>query len=57
MRIITAKEAAEWIQDGSTVAIDGFVGFGHPEEITLAIEERFKKENRPRALIIVYAAG
>lgn len=57
MQIITAKEAAEWIQDGSTVAIDGFVGFGHPEEITLAIEERFKKENRPRALTIVYAAG
>lgn len=57
MQIITAKEAAEWIQDGSTVAIDGFVGFGHPEEITLAIEERFKNENRPRALTIVYAAG
>jgi len=57
MRIITAKEAAEWIQDGSTVAIDGFVGFGHPEEITLAIEEHFKNENRPRALTIVYAAG
>jgi propionate CoA-transferase len=57
MQIITAQEAAAWIEDGDTVAIDGFVGFGHPEEITLAIEERFKNENRPQALTIVYAAG
>jgi len=57
MQIVTAQEAAGWIQDGDTVAIDGFVGFGHPEEITLAIEERFKSERRPQALTIVYAAG
>jgi propionate CoA-transferase len=57
MQVITAQEAAAWIEDGDTVAIDGFVGFGHPEEITLAIEERFKREQRPRALTIVYAAG
>lgn len=57
MQIITAKDAATWIENGDTVAIDGFVGFGHPEEITLAIEERFKNENRPQALTIVYAAG
>jgi propionate CoA-transferase len=57
MQVITAKEAAGWIQNGDAVAIDGFVGFGHPEEITLAIEERFKSENRPQALTIVYAAG
>ena len=57
MQVITAQEAAAWIEDGDTVAIDGFVGFGHPEEITLAIEERFKNENRPQSLTIVYAAG
>jgi propionate CoA-transferase len=57
MQIITAKEAAGWIQSGDTVAIDGFVGFGHPEEITLALEERFKSEGRPKGLTIVYAAG
>ncbi|MBT9171925.1 MAG: Caffeate CoA-transferase [Syntrophomonadaceae bacterium] len=57
MQIITAKDAAAWIEDGDTVAIDGFVGFGHPEELTLAIEERFKNESRPKGLTIVYAAG
>ena len=57
MQVITAQEAAAWIENGDTVAIDGFVGFGHPEEITLAIEERFKNENRPQSLTIVYAAG
>lgn len=57
MQIITAKEAAAWIHDGNTVAIDGFVGFGHPEEITLAMEERYKKEAKPKELTIIYAAG
>ncbi|MCL5981489.1 MAG: acyl CoA:acetate/3-ketoacid CoA transferase [Firmicutes bacterium] len=57
MQVITAAEAAAWIKDGDTVAIDGFVGFGHPEELTLAIEQRFQAERQPRGLTIVYAAG
>jgi propionate CoA-transferase len=57
VQILTAKEAVKMIKDGDTVAIDGFVGFGHPEELTSALEERFKDEEKPENLTIIYAAG
>lgn len=57
MQILSAKEAVKYIKDGNTVAIDGFVGFGHPEELTIALEEQFKEEKTPASLTIVYAAG
>jgi len=57
VQILTPKEAVHLIQDGDTVAIDGFVGFGHPEELTIALGERFMEEGKPTNLTIVYAAG
>ncbi len=57
MKILSAREAVRLINDNDTVAIDGFVGFGHPEELTLALGERFEEEGRPTGLTIVYAAG
>ncbi|MBS3983139.1 MAG: acyl CoA:acetate/3-ketoacid CoA transferase [Dethiobacter sp.] len=56
-KIMTAKEAVAKIRDGATIACGGFVGNCHPEELTIAIEQRFITENHPQNITLVYAAG
>ncbi len=56
-KITELDEVLNEIKDDMTVAIDGFVGFGHPEDITAALEEKYNKEKSPKNLTLVYAAG
>ena len=56
-KIVSAAEAVELILDGDTVVTGGFVGSGFAEGLAVALEERFLREQAPRDLTLVYAAG
>jgi propionate CoA-transferase len=57
-KIMTAAEAVkEYIKDGMTVAVNGFVGACQPEEIMIAMQESFLADNTPKNLTILHAAG
>jgi len=57
LKLISADQAASLIACGSTVASAGFLGAGHAEAITEAIERRFLREQTPRDLTLIYSAG
>ncbi len=56
-KIMTAEEAIKFIKPGATVAISGFIGMGHPEEISKAVEDSFLKTGTPNNLTLTYGAS
>jgi propionate CoA-transferase len=57
MKVISAVEAAQLIDDGQTISVSGFVGCGCPEAINCALEDRFVNSGAPKDLTLFYAAG
>ena len=51
-KFITAKEAAELIPDGATVAVAGLGVSGWAEEIGCAIRDRYKETGHPKNLYL-----
>ncbi|MFZ7103978.1 MAG: acyl CoA:acetate/3-ketoacid CoA transferase [Peptococcaceae bacterium] len=56
-KVMSARAAVNLIKTGDTVAISGFVGLCHPEEISAEIEKSFLETAAPNSLTLVYAAG
>ncbi|SIS17898.1 acyl CoA:acetate/3-ketoacid CoA transferase [Williamsia sterculiae] len=56
-KVVTAAEAVRLIRDGDTLAIEGFGGTGFPEELTIALEERFLSTQSPRDLGLVFTTA
>ncbi|MBM7865768.1 succinate CoA transferase [Heliobacterium gestii] len=46
-RVVTAEEAASWIEDGMTLGMSGFTAAGDVKVIPLALVERAKKLGKP----------
>lgn len=57
MKVISAEEAASFVQDGDTVATSGFVGSAIPESLNKALEKRFLETGSPKNLTYFYAAA
>ncbi len=56
-KLVTVEEAAALIRDGETIAFNGFGSMGFPEQIALAVGERFTKTGSPRGMTFLAHAG
>lgn len=56
-KVTSSADAVSVIRDGDTVLVSGFVGIGTPDELILALEERFLQTGHPRDLTLVFAAA
>ena len=55
--IISAAEAAKFVQDGMTFTTSGFVACEMPESLSKALEKSFLETGHPRDLTLFYAAA
>ena len=56
-KIISSSSAMDLIKSGDVVTIAGFVGTGVPEELLIALENRFLKTKIPTDLTLLFAAA
>jgi propionate CoA-transferase len=56
-KFMSAEEAVKLIKNGDTVATSGFVGMGHPEEMSKAVEKSFLETGEPNNLTLTFGAS
>ena len=54
VKVLTAREAADLIPNGVNLATNGFIGASFPEEIAIAIEQRFLETGAPNDLTLLF---
>lgn len=57
IKILTAQQAAELVQDNDVIATSGFVGSSCPEALTKALEKRFLEKGKPENITLFYSAA
>ena len=56
-KIVSVADAIAIIRSNDTICTSGFVGIGVPDDLLLALENRFLTEELPRDLTLIFAAG
>ena len=56
-KLVSVEQAVSLIKNDDKIVVGGFVGSGHPEALTSAIEQRFLREGQPRNLELYFIAG
>ena len=56
-KVISAADAVALIRDGDVVASSGYGGHGTPDQLFVALEQRFHAGGTPRDLTLVWAGG
>jgi propionate CoA-transferase len=56
-KIVSPAEAAALVRSGDVISVSGFVGIGTPDELLIALAERFEETKSPADLTLVFAAA
>ena len=56
-KIMTAEKIAGSVQSNTTLAVGGFNGSAHPEELIVALAARFAKTQQPTSLKLIFGVG
>ena len=56
-KVIPVEDAVSVLQDGDVLATSGYGGHGMPEQLLVALRERFLETGRPRDLTLIHATG
>ncbi|HEV8143023.1 MAG TPA: CoA-transferase [Methylomirabilota bacterium] len=56
-KVSPVEDAISVLHDGDVLATSGYGGHGVPEQLLIALEQRFIDGGRPRGLTLIHAAG